>query len=193
MSSFRDNLTELLGKYPITDEFIEDLRKFATNYCQLAPVRVYNLHRAERRIEQAACEAIGLFWQDRFGENSWFPITIHPGWPKATCVIKTKPRPIAIVSFQIGPETDGERGGVPIEPIEFPVLLKPPNIISRAFSAFNKRDQKAEREKELAPVGTPDFKPELKLNKPLPAAKAKPPEAPKAARKLPAKATLRKP
>ena len=71
-------------------------------------------------------------------------------------------------------------------------MRQKPNIISKALQAFNKRDQKAEREKELAPVGTPHGKPELRLSKPLPAAKPKAPEAPKV-RKMPAKATLRKP
>lgn len=159
MASFRDNLTALAGRYPITDAFIEELRAFVTNFCKLVPVKVYNQHRAERRLEQAACEAIVLFWQEKFGEESWFPVTVHPGWPRANCIIKTKPTPRAVLSFQIGPETDGERGGVPIEAIEFEVTLKPPNVFSRMLN-------REKREPEMAPVGTPDGRPELKLTKP---------------------------
>lgn len=159
MSSFRDNLTALAGRYPITDAFIEELREFVKSFCKLVPVRVYNTHRAERRLEQAACEAIVLFWQDKFGEESWFPVTVHPGWPRANCIIKTKPTPTAVISFQIGPETDGERGGVPIEAIEFEVTLKPPNVFSRMLN-------RGKRELEMAPTGTPDGRPELKLGRP---------------------------
>jgi hypothetical protein len=181
VTSFRDNLTALTGRYPITDAFIEELRVFVESFCKLVPVKVYNMHRAERRLEQAACEAIVLFWQDKFGEESWFPVTVHPGWPRANCIIKTKPTPKAVISFQIGPETDGERGGVPIEAIEFAVTLKPPNVFSRMLN-------REKREPELAPVGTPDGRPELKLNRPVqrPAATTKPPQ-PRPAPKPPSK------
>lgn len=174
--SFREQIAALLHQYPIDDAFIEELRKFVSDFCQKhVPVQVHNTHRAERRLELGACEAIALFWQQKFGDKSWFPVTVHPGWPQATCVIKTKPIPTARISFQVGPETDGERGGVPIEPIEIPVLLKPPNIISKAFQAFNKRDLKAEREKHLPPVG----KPEMVLSKPVERKAVTPTPAPK--------------
>jgi hypothetical protein len=165
--SFTDNLAELLGKYPINDKFIEDLRKFVSAYCQQAPVRAHNLDRAERRLEQAACEAIVLFWQDRFTE-AWFPVTLRPGWPTATCVIKTTPKPSARLRFSFSPETDGERGGTPIEAIEFPVVLRPPNILSKAFRSIIKRDLKAEREPEPAPIGKPIDRSELVLTKAAP-------------------------
>lgn len=186
MTSFRENLTALAGRYPITDAFIEELRVFVENFCKLVPVKVYNMHRAERRLEQAACEAIVLFWQEKFGEESWFPVTVHPGWPRANCIIKTKPTPRAVLAFQIGPETDGERGGVPIEAIEFPVTLKPPNVFSRMLN-------RGRQEPELAPTGTPDGRPELKLTRPAstprpaPTRSTAPPAAQKQITKPPSK------
>ena len=46
----------------------------------------------------------------------------------------------------------------------------PAGIISKALQAFNKRDLKAERRHEPAPIGTPDGRPELKLKQKLPPA-----------------------
>ena len=188
MSSFRDNLSELLGRYPYNEAFIEAVRQRVMRECSKVPVHIHKRTQAQNRLELAAREAIVLHFDEAF-EDAWFPFTLRNGWPQAHCIIKGN---TALIEFSFGPETDGHRGGQEIEPVQFAIMRQKPNIISKALQAFNKRDQKAEREKELAPVGTPDFKPELKLSKPLPAAKPKAPEVPKA-RKLPAKATLRKP
>ena len=189
MTSFSDNLSELFGRYPYNEAFIEAVRQRVMRECSKVPVHIHKRTQAQNRLELAAREAIVLHFDEAF-EDAWFPFTLRNGWPQAHCIIKGN---TALIEFSFGPETDGHRGGQEIEPVEFAVMRQKPNIISKALQAFNKRDQKAEREKELAPVGTPNGKPELKLTKPLPAAKPqRPPEAPKA-RKLPAKATLRKP
>lgn len=150
MSRFFEQLTELSGLYPISDTFIEALRQRVIRECSKVPVQVHKRGRAERRLELAACEAIVAMWQETYSD-AWFPITLRPNWPRATCIIKGN---TARVSFSIGPETDTD--GQEIEPVEFPVVRTPPNIISKALKAFNSRDQKTERAKELAPVGTPD-------------------------------------
>lgn len=159
MSGFTDKLSELLGRYPIDEGFIEELRQHVRKECMKVPVQAYNRDAAQRRLEIAAREAIVVFWQGKF-EDAWFPITLRPNWPVATCIIEKNE---AVVEFSIGPETDGSRGGQEIEPVRFPVVRKPPNIISRAIRAFESRDLKAERAKELNPTGTPDGRPELKL------------------------------
>ena len=189
MSRFFDQLNELAGRYPFNEAFLEALRQRVIKECSRVPVQVHKRTQAQGRLELAAKEAIVLHFQETF-TDAWFPLTMRPGWPQATCIIEGN---VAVLEFSIGPETDGDRGGQEIEPVKFNIVRTPPNILSKALQAFNRRDQKAEREKELAPVGTPHGKPELRLSKPLPAAKAKAPEAPKASRKLPAKATLRKP
>lgn len=188
MSRFFDQLNELAGRYPFNEAFLEALRQRVIKECSRVPVQVHKRTQAQGRLELAAKEAIVLHFQETF-VDAWFPLTMRPGWPQATCIIEGN---VAVLEFSIGPETDGDRGGQEIEPVKFNIVRTPPNILSKALQAFNRRDQKAEREKELAPVGTPHGKPELRLSKPLPAAKPKAPEAPKA-RKLPAKATLRKP
>ncbi len=161
MSRFFDQLTELAGLYPINDAFIEALRQRVIRECSKVPVQVHKRMRAERRLELAACEAIVAMWQETY-LDAWFPITMRRDWPRAICIIKGN---TARISFSIGPET--EDGGQEIEPVEFAVVRTPPNIISKALRAFNKRDPKAEREREFAPVGTPDGRPELKLNQPV--------------------------
>ena len=188
MSRFFDQLNELAGRYPFNEAFLEALRQRVIKECSRVPVQVHKRTQAQGRLELAAKEAIVLHFQETF-VDAWFPLTMRPGWPQATCIIEGN---VAVLEFSIGPETDGDRGGQEIEPVKFNIVRTPPNILSKALQAFNRRDQKAEREKELAPVGTPHGKPELKLTKPLPAAKPKAPEAPKV-RKMPAKATLRKP
>lgn len=175
MSRFFEQLTELAGLYPISDTFIEALRQRVIKECSKVPVQVHKRGRAERRLELAACEAIVAMWQETY-TDAWFPVTMRPNWPQATCIIKGN---TARVSFSIGPETDTD--GQEIEPVEFPIVRTPPNIVSKALQAFNKRDQKAERQKELAPVGTADGRP--KAPAPVsrrPAPEPPPPKPPKA-------------
>lgn len=175
MSRFFEQLTELSGLYPISDTFIEALRQRVIRECSKVPVQVYKRGRAERRLALAACEAIVAMWQETYSD-AWFPITLRPDWPRAICIIKGN---TARVAFSIGPETDMD--GQEIEPVEFPVLRTPPNIISKAMQAFSKRDPKAERPKELAPVGTPDGRakaPSATSRRPAP--QAEPPKPPKA-------------
>jgi hypothetical protein len=175
MSRFFEQLTELAGLYPISDTFIEALRQRVIRECSKVPVQVHKRGRAERRLELAACEAIVAMWQETYSD-AWFPITLRPNWPRATCIIKGN---TARVSFSIGPETDTD--GQEIEPVEFPVVRTPPNIISKALKAFNSRDQKAERQKELAPVGTPDGRPKQPAAvSRRPAPEPPPPKPPKA-------------
>jgi len=175
MSRFFEQLTELSGLYPISDTFIEALRQRVVRECSKVPVQVHKRGRAERRLELAACEAIVAMWQETYSD-AWFPVTLRPNWPRATCIIKGN---TARVAFSIGPETDTD--GQEIEPVEFPVVRTPPNIISKAMAAFGKRDPKAERPKELAPVGTPDGRakaPSAVSRRPAP--QPEPPKPPKA-------------
>lgn len=173
VSGFMDMLRDLTGRYPITDADIEDLRKFVSQQCQKAPVHVHKAQQAERRLELAACEAIALWYQGKF-PDAWLPVTVRPGWPKATCVIARNPTTKAYeatLRFSFGPETESDTGGIDIDAVRFNVQMAPPNLLTRAMQAFEKRDLKAEREADLAPIGLPSGKPELPLTQPV---KAKP-------------------
>jgi hypothetical protein len=184
MSSFSDNLSELFGRYPYNEAFIEAVRQRVIRECSKVPVHIHKRTQAQNRLELAAREAIVLHFDEAF-EDAWFPFTLRPGWPLAHCIIKGN---TALIEFSFGPETDGHRGGQEIEPVQFAIMRQKPNILSKALQAFNKRDLKAEREPEPAPIGTPDGRPELKLSKPLSAprapAKPTPTQPPKAKAKL---------
>lgn len=162
--SFFDSLNQLLGQYPINDDFIEGMRKRVAAECSKVPVHVHKRAGAQERLEIAAKEAIVAYWQESF-KDAWFPITMRPDWPWAHCIIKQNK---AFIEFSIGPETDGYRGGREIEPVEIQVQRAPANIVTRALRAFESRDLKAERARVQDPIGTPDGKPELKLSKPPP-------------------------
>ena len=163
MTSFRDNLSELFGRYPYDDAFIEALRQHVTRDCSKIPVHIHKRTQAQNRLELAAKESIVLYFDQAF-PDAWFPFQLRPGWPHAHCIIKGNS---ARIEFSFGPETDGERGGQEIEPVEFAIIRAKPNILTRAARAFMGRDQKTERQPELPPVGTPDGRPELKLKTPV--------------------------
>ena len=194
MSSFRENLNDLLGRYPYDEAFIEAIRQRVTRECSKVPVHIHKRTQAQNRLVLAAREAIVLHFDEAFAD-AWFPFTLRAGWPIANCIIKGN---IARVEFSFGPETDGERGGQEIEPVEFPVQRAKPNILTRALRAFEKRDLKAERQKEPAPVGTPDGRAELKLTTKLGtpppkavAASKSPVRKPEPSKPAPPKRTLR--
>lgn len=187
MASFQDNLSELLGRYPFDEAFIEKIRQRVTRECSKVPVHIHKRTQAQARLELAAREAIVLHFDEAF-EDAWFPFTIRRGWPIAHCIIKGNN---ARIEFSFGPETDGERGGQEIEPVEFAVIRAKPNILTRAARSFFSRDLKAEREVLPAPTGKPD-KSTLVLTTPAPPPKtAQPqrPERPTKARPVPRKRT----
>jgi hypothetical protein len=173
----------LLGRLPWDEALIDQMREEIRTRCSAVPVHVHSRQRAEFKIAEAAKEAVVHVLQKEF-PNSIRPIVVSRDWPWAECWISDDE---ALIRFSFSPETDDLMGGVACEPVRIVVTRAPPGLMKRMTDAMLKR-----REPDLAPVGTPHGKPELKLNKPLPAAKPKAPEAPKASRKLPAKATLRK-
>ena len=173
----------LLGRLPWDETLIEQMREEIRTRCSAVPVHVHSRQRAEHRLAEVACEAIVAILQKEF-PNSVRPIVVSRDWPWAECWISDDE---ALIRFSFSPETDDLMGGVACDPVRIVVQRAPPGLLKRMAEAMWKS-----RQPELAPVGTPHGKPELKLSKPLPAAKPKAPEAAKA-RKLPAKATLRKP
>ena len=164
MTSFLDNFSELVGRYPFDDAFIEKVRQRVIRECSKVPVHIHKRTQAQNRLELAAREAIVMHFDETYAD-AWFPFTLRQGWPTAHCII-TGNKAVCEISF--GPETDGERGGQEIEPVEFNVIRVKPNIISRVARRFMSRDQKAEREVELAPIGKPDDRHELVLRTPAP-------------------------
>ncbi len=182
VSGFFDNLNQRLGRYPINDGFIAGMRDRVRKECSKVPVHVHKRAGAQQRLEMAACEAITAYWQESF-PDAWFPITMRPDWPWAHCIITGNK---AVIEFSFGPETDGHRGGIEIEPVEIQVQRAPANIITRTLRKFEARNQKAERETEPAPVGTPDFRPELKLKAPAKPAPKQNPDSKQSGKAIPA-------
>lgn len=171
MSKFLQQLGELSGVYPYDPQFVETVRERVRVDCSKVQVHLHKRRSAQDRLILAAREAIVAVYQETF-PDSWFPLTLKPNWPLASCIIKGNK---ALIEFSFSPETSETMGGVEIEPVEIQVQRAPPNIMTRALRMFESRDLKAEREREPAPVGTPDFRPELKLSKPA----AKPAPTPK--------------
>lgn len=183
MNKFLQQLGELSGVYPYDPQFVETVRERVRVDCSKVQVHLHKRRSAQDRLVLAAREAIVAVYQETF-PDSWFPLTLKPNWPLAACIIKGNK---AVIEFSFSPETSETMGGVEIEPVEIQVQRAPPNILSRALQMFDKRDLKAEREREPAPVGTPDFRPELKLTAPIKTGSKVSPTAQKAAQVQPAK------
>lgn len=166
MTSFSDNLRELIGQYPFSDGFIEAARQRVIRECSKVPVHIHKRTQAQNRLELAAKEAIVLHFDEAFAD-AWFPFTLRPGWPLAHCIIHKN---VATVEFSFGPETDGERGGQEIEPVQFPVQRVKANIITRTARKIFARKAGEDRETHLPPVGQP----EMVLTQAVPAARPTP-------------------
>lgn len=165
MSGFFQHLSELLGRHPFDDAFIETMRERIREHCSRVPVHVHKRQVAEARLELAAKEAIVSVFQDEF-PNAIRPHTVRPDWPYAECWITDDE---ALIRYSFSPETDGIMGGVTLEPVRLIVQRAPPGLMKRLTDSMLKRRKAAPA--ELPPTGTPDGRPELKLQAP---ANAKP-------------------
>lgn len=159
MSSFKglfQHMSEtLLGRLPWDEALIEQMREEVRTRCSAVPVHVHSRQRAEFKIAEAAKEAIVHVLQREF-PNSVRPIVVSRDWPWAECWISDDE---ALIRFSFSPETDDLMGGVACDPVRIVVQRAPPGLLKRMAEAMWKQ-----REPEPAPIGTPDGKPELKLN-----------------------------
>lgn len=173
MSGFFQHMRELFGQHPFDDVFAANIREAIRENCSKVLVHVHSRQKAEERLEEAAKEAIVKAFQDEF-PNSLKPLVVRPDWPYAECWITDDE---ALIRYSFSPETDALMGGIAFEPIRIVVNRAPPGLLKRLVSGF-----KAERGKDLAPTGTEDGRPELKLKEPVSAQK---PESKQPAKPVP--------
>jgi hypothetical protein len=145
-----------LGKLPWDEALIDKMREEVRTRCSAVPVHVHSRQRAERRIAEAAREAVVAVLQAEF-VNSMKPIVVTNDWPYAECWISDDE---ALIRFSFSVETDELMGGVACEPVRIVVQRAPPGLLKRFTNSMWKS-----RETESAPLGTPDGRPELKLEK----------------------------
>jgi hypothetical protein len=172
VSGFFQHLSELLGRHPFDDAFIETMRERIREHCSRVPVHVHKRQVAEARLELAAKEAIVSVFQDEF-PNAIRPHTVRPDWPYAECWITDDE---ALIRFSFSPETDSIMGGHTLEPVRIVVQRAPPGLMKRLADSMLKQRKQAPA--ELPPTGTPDGRPELKLKVPAQAAQRPAPAKP---------------
>ena len=176
MSGFIQHMRELFGQHPFDEVFAANIREAIRENCSKVLVHVHSRQKAEERLEEAAKEAIVKAFQDEF-PNSIKPLVVRPDWPYAECWITDDE---ALIRYSFSPETDQLMGGIAFEPIRIVVNRAPPGLVRRLIAGMRK-DRKTP---EPAPIGTPDSRPELKLETPVPKAK------PDSKQPTPGKATL---
>ena len=184
MSGFFQHLSELLGRHPFDDAFIETMRERIREHCSRVPVHVHKRQVAAARLELAAKEAIVSVFQDEF-PNAIRPHTVRPDWPYAECWITDDE---ALIRFSFSPETDSIMGGHTLEPVRIVVQRAPPGLMKRLADSMLKQRKQAPA--ELPPTGTPDGRPELKLSRPI--NKPQPPKTESISKPKPARANMRK-
>ena len=134
MSGFFQHLSELLGRHPFDDAFIETMRERIREHCSRVPVHVHKRQVAEARLELAAKEAIVSVFQDEF-PNAIRPHTVRPDWPYAECWITDDE---ALIRFSFSPETDSIMGGHTLEPVRIVVQRAPPGLMKRLADSMLK-------------------------------------------------------
>jgi hypothetical protein len=139
------------------EAFLANIAERVRTRCQAVPTQAFNRIGAERAIEDAARTAIVEVFLEEF-PDAIRPLRVTAKWPFAECwIIEDE----AIIKYSFSPETDALMGGIACDPIRIVVRRSPPGLVKRMVSAF-----KRAKADEMAPVGTPDGRPELKLTKP---------------------------
>lgn len=159
MSGFFQHVRELFGQHPFDEVFATRIRESIRENCSKVLVHVHNRQQAEQRLEEAAKEAIVAAFQEEF-PHSIRTLVVRPDWPYAECWITDDE---ALIRYSFSPETDRLMGGIAFEPVRIVVNRAPPGFMRRLIDGMLKQ-RKAD---ELAPVGTKDGRPELKLKEPV--------------------------
>jgi len=157
MKGFFQHLGELAGHHPMDEAFLANIAERVRTRCMAVPTQAFNRIGAERAIEDAARTAIVEVFLEEF-PDAIRPLRVTAKWPFAECwIIEDE----AIIKYSFSPETDALMGGIACDPIRIVVRRSPPGLVKRMVSAF-----KRAKADEMAPTGTPDGRPELKLSRP---------------------------
>lgn len=176
MKGLLQHLRELGGTHPLDQLFLDRIADRIRERCQAVPTHAHSRIGAEHAIEAAAKAAIVEVFQEEF-PNAIKPLVVTKKWPFAECWIVEDE---ALIKYSFSPETDHLMGGIACDPIRIVIHRAPRSLMQRLKDDLLRRKQNP----ELAPVGTPDGRPELKLEatpppRATPAPRAALPTAPK--------------